>query len=92
IYAYLMPIDLLNLSRIDKDTHDYFKGPNAELYWRVARRNVPSLPGCPSWLTEMRYATLCFEDHCQSCLAVDDNSKNPLWQFYTRYCTRCEPI
>ncbi|KAI0708439.1 hypothetical protein C8Q76DRAFT_799704 [Earliella scabrosa] len=92
IYGYLTPTDLLNLSRIDKDTHDYFKGHNAELFWRVVRRNVPGLPDCPGWLAEMRYASLCFEDHCQSCLAVDDSSKNPLWQFYTRYCTQCEPI
>ncbi|KAI0716872.1 hypothetical protein C8Q76DRAFT_616646, partial [Earliella scabrosa] len=90
IYSYLTPSDLLNLSRVDKDTHQYFKCAHADMYWRRARRNVPGLPHCPAWLSEMQFASLCFEEYCQRCLTTDDSSKTPIWSFYTRYCAQCD--
>ncbi|KAI0688947.1 hypothetical protein C8Q76DRAFT_634995, partial [Earliella scabrosa] len=90
IYIYLSPKDLLNLSRIDRETYNHLKSPDANLYWRRARRNVPGLPDCPEWLTEMEFAALCFEEHCQKCLVTDDTSRQPMWQLYVRYCAQCE--
>ncbi|KAI0744425.1 hypothetical protein C8Q76DRAFT_607374, partial [Earliella scabrosa] len=88
----LQPGDLLSLSRVDKETYNYLAGPDASFHWRRTRRNVPGLPDCPEWLSEMRFAALCFEQHCQRCLAVDDTSKIPIWQFYVRYCARCDLV
>ncbi|KAI0686208.1 hypothetical protein C8Q76DRAFT_803966 [Earliella scabrosa] len=89
IYAYLTPKDLVNLSRVDKDTYGYFRCAHTDIYWQRARRNVPGLPPCPAWLSEAQFASLCFEEHCQRCLATDDHSKTPIWPFYTRYCAQC---
>ena len=83
---------MLAISRVNKEIREYMHGPLGTQLCQLARKNVEGLPECPEWLTEIQYAALCFEHHCQACLRSDDRSRHPIWQFYARYCSDCERV
>ena len=90
ITQHLTPAELLSISRLNKDHRSFLTGEIGAVLWRQARRNIVGLPECPGWLTEIQYAALCFETHCQRCLCTDRNSRKTIWQFFVRYCAECE--
>ncbi|PIL27813.1 hypothetical protein GSI_10967 [Ganoderma sinense ZZ0214-1] len=85
----LLPVDVLNLSRSCKSIHNFLHQASSKFVWKAARANVQGLPDCPKWLSEPQFASLCFEDFCFRCLAMDTYSRSPLWPFGIRYCLPC---
>ena len=61
---YLMPFDLLNLSRTTKAFRLFLMNRSAAPVWKAARRNVAGLPDCPVHLNEPAYANLAFDSGC----------------------------
>ncbi|KAI0755721.1 hypothetical protein C8Q74DRAFT_1373474 [Fomes fomentarius] len=92
IYDQLAPLDLVMFSRVNKNMHRFLQAPASRLHWRAARARIDGLPQCPEWLSELQYASLCFEDRCQNCLETDYGSVSPLWEFYKRYCSECKTL
>ncbi|KAJ3751980.1 hypothetical protein EV360DRAFT_13759, partial [Lentinula raphanica] len=66
IYSYLMPFDILRLSRTSKDIRAFLMTRSNASVWRTARYNVPELPPLPSDLTEPQYANLAFDSYCHA--------------------------
>ena len=58
-------MDLLNLARTTKDIRDILMRRASKSVWKQAFVNVtPSLPECPSDLSEPQYAELAFGKTC----------------------------
>ncbi|KAI0373849.1 hypothetical protein BV20DRAFT_937276, partial [Pilatotrama ljubarskyi] len=86
----LTPQDLLSLYRTNKGLRDRFGSPHAAHDWKVARQNVRGLPYRPHWLTEPQFVALCFDDHCQKCLAPTHGREALIqWSLNARYCMDC---
>ncbi|KDR78817.1 hypothetical protein GALMADRAFT_224061 [Galerina marginata CBS 339.88] len=80
-------MDVLNLSRTTKPLRAILLGSHARGVWRSALGGVRALPLCPPDLTEIKYASLAFDNWCQSCLAP--NIEKILWECRVRYCKKC---
>ncbi|KAJ3730441.1 hypothetical protein C8R42DRAFT_7245 [Lentinula raphanica] len=87
IYSYLMPFDILRLSRTSKDIRAFLMTRSNASVWRTARYNVPELPPLPSDLTEPQYANLAFDSYCHICMRKPCDSV--FWQCRIRCCNRC---
>ncbi|KAK7679962.1 hypothetical protein QCA50_016908 [Cerrena zonata] len=87
IIGHLNPGDLLNLSRISKPFRDLLISPDSSFLWRDSRKNVPHLPGRPSFLSEPAYANLLFDYHCHNCLRA--KVRVVYWEVGARYCSNC---
>ncbi|KAI0755766.1 hypothetical protein C8Q74DRAFT_321613 [Fomes fomentarius] len=91
VLSLLLPYDLVQLSRVNKRFHSVLLS-GAALEWKRAKLSmphVPPLPATPPWLNELQYASLCFEDHCQGCLAPDVGATGRIWQYGVRLCDGC---
>ncbi|KAI0711711.1 hypothetical protein C8Q76DRAFT_567737, partial [Earliella scabrosa] len=88
ILSYLSPADLLHLARSYPALRAFVLSKQSLHIWKNARSNVEGLPPCPKWLSEPRYASLCFDSHCDDCLA-EIGSAAVVWQFAGRYCLKC---
>ncbi|KAI0738546.1 hypothetical protein C8Q80DRAFT_1275518 [Daedaleopsis nitida] len=82
VYDYLTPPDLLNLFRVSKAFYEFFKGSASATHWIRACENMKGLPDRPPWLSEIQYASLCFDKHCQRCLQVDESTELALWHVF----------
>lgn len=67
IMKYLMPLDLVNLTRTSRDFRRFLLARSALPLWRTARENAVGLPPCPPHLSEPAYANLAFSSHCHVC-------------------------
>ncbi|KAI0689984.1 hypothetical protein C8T65DRAFT_588261, partial [Cerioporus squamosus] len=91
IYGHLKPDELVNLARTNKEQHTSLRLRQCAVYWKRARDNADGLPACPSWQTEMQFASFMYDASCTVCLRVDASTRVPIWAFYVRYCFDCEP-
>ncbi|KAG7096378.1 hypothetical protein E1B28_003822 [Marasmius oreades] len=68
ISAYLQPLDLLSLSRTNRDLRTFLTSRSSEIVWRSARANAYlSLPPILEDLDEPSYASLAFDATCYVC-------------------------
>ncbi|TFK95860.1 hypothetical protein BDV98DRAFT_537224 [Pterulicium gracile] len=87
ITSYLLPLDMLHLSRVSEHFRELFSPYKNKQAWVSARQNIPALPDCPADLNEGQYASLMFEHHCQECDASRGNIED--YALYIRLCKRC---
>jgi len=87
VFSHLHPNDLLNLSRTTRFLREIVTTRRSRHMWRSSLANVCALPPCPTDLTEIKYASLAFDDHCHFCLAPDVHEV--LWVCRVRSCTKC---
>lgn len=64
IFSFLLPMDLLNLSRTNKDFRNLLLRRSSAAAWKAARLHVDGLPDCPPDIAEPQYANLVFYSHC----------------------------
>lgn len=69
IFEFLLPLDVLHLSRTSNDIRNVLMHRSAMFIWKSAFENwnasteCPS-PPCPEDMTEPQWASLLFDDHC----------------------------
>ena len=106
IFCYLLPCDILNLSRTDKEFRNLLMQRSAIPFWKNARKNVPGLPEPFAEMSEPAYANLCFSPHCHvknssplfvidcvNCLqqvCLRSNVQDVIWNFRIRLCNDCK--
>ncbi|KAG8724209.1 hypothetical protein FRC09_020793 [Ceratobasidium sp. 395] len=66
IVKHLMPIDLLSLARSNKFLRGIFMSRTSQALWKATIRNVPSMPDCPSGLSEPEYISLLYTKICSA--------------------------
>ncbi|KAL5525190.1 hypothetical protein ACEPAF_9059 [Sanghuangporus sanghuang] len=66
IATYLMPLDLLYLSRSNRSLYNVLMSKSSRPTW-IACQNAIQMPPCPPNLNEPQYASLHFEKTCQAC-------------------------
>ena len=64
IFAYLLPSDILSLSRTTKDLRALLMTQSSASIWKTARENLTDFPPCPNDLNEAQYVNLMFSNHC----------------------------
>ena len=69
IFSNLDPADVLSLSRTSKTLRSTLVNKSAAFVWKRARMNV-GLHFCPDDLTEVQYAKLMFDTHCDASLPM----------------------
>jgi len=74
--VYLRPIDLISFSKTCRGINSILKSKPSRDIWRRAWLNVPGLPGRPSGMTEVDYATLVFSNDRTVC------NYPPLYRLY----------
>ncbi|KAI0744141.1 hypothetical protein C8Q80DRAFT_1122411 [Daedaleopsis nitida] len=90
IFSLLHPRDLLNLARTSKAFRAFLMSRHCASLWKAARQQMPSLPECPSHLSEPVYANLVFFTHCHRCLKPKVTIA--IWEFSVRYCSECKEV
>ncbi|KAG8221238.1 hypothetical protein J3R82DRAFT_1400 [Butyriboletus roseoflavus] len=86
IFAYIYPMDLLNLARTCKSLRDLLMHKSALFLWKTALRQIEGLPDCPADLDEPEYANLVFYTRCHGC---GKSAKTVFWNMRRRYCPAC---
>ncbi|KAL6303851.1 hypothetical protein BKA93DRAFT_734245, partial [Sparassis latifolia] len=90
VLSYLMPLDILHISRTCRSLRRALMNHSAQLVWRRAQLNVPGLPYCPSFLSEPAYASLVFEETCARCACGNVGLEWIIWEFRARCCRECQ--
>ncbi|KDQ62855.1 hypothetical protein JAAARDRAFT_188497 [Jaapia argillacea MUCL 33604] len=87
VLGHLLPLDLLNLSRTNKEFRLMIMSRTSLHLWKVSFDQFPGIPECRPNTSTPRWASLVFEQHCHNCL------KSPVrvveWRLGVRYCARC---
>ncbi|CAE6518057.1 unnamed protein product, partial [Rhizoctonia solani] len=65
--SYVLPIDLLSLSRTNKSLRGLLMDRTSRHVWQSAMQNMEGLPPCPSKWSEPRYLSLIFSKTCSIC-------------------------
>ncbi|KAF8549176.1 hypothetical protein OG21DRAFT_1500574 [Imleria badia] len=86
IFAYIYPMDLLNLARTCKSLRGLLMHRSSAFLWKTALRQVEGLPECPTDLSEPEYTNLVFCNRCHGC---GKPAKTVLWNIRHRYCPAC---
>ncbi|KAF5372850.1 hypothetical protein D9758_001478 [Tetrapyrgos nigripes] len=87
IFMYLEPLDILSLSRTNKDLQNLLTPKSSGYIWKAARENIEDLPPPPSDMNEMQYASLMFDRYCQVCNY--HSCDNVFWSIRLRACKKC---
>lgn len=66
ICQYLGPQDLLRLSQSSLRLREVLMTKDAKIMWQAALENYPTLPPCPSDLSEPQFVALMFCSTCQA--------------------------
>ncbi|KAK7692976.1 hypothetical protein QCA50_004617 [Cerrena zonata] len=90
VFNHLLPIDLLNIARTNKQFRRDLLKKESESIWKNARMNVPGLPGPFPGMSEPRFASLCFETRCERC--SKPGVRNITWELQARLCNECMDI
>ncbi|KAJ7762849.1 hypothetical protein DFH07DRAFT_956747 [Mycena maculata] len=90
ILLYLVPEDVLRLSRLCKALRSFLTQKDSRHIWKQAFANLngPTLPPCPPNLTEVQYAHLVFSNDCHGCGKRPDLPVD--WDLRVHYCSECE--
>ncbi|KAH7332989.1 hypothetical protein B0J17DRAFT_619431 [Rhizoctonia solani] len=67
IATYLLPIDIISLSRSNKLFRGLLMSRLSSHIWHGAMKNVRGLPPCPDDLSEPHFLALLFSKHCTMC-------------------------
>ncbi|KAJ6500162.1 hypothetical protein C8R47DRAFT_1110711 [Mycena vitilis] len=93
ILRIVQPLDLLYLSRTNKSLRDFLLDRSNAFVWRESLQFAESSPPkCPSYMTEVQWTRLLFEEACHVCCSPleHDFSFDPIWwEFSARYCSEC---
>ncbi|KAJ7473103.1 hypothetical protein B0H11DRAFT_2282623 [Mycena galericulata] len=85
ILGHLHPLDLLHLSRTNREFRDLLYAPQLDKIWRAAF-HAP-LPPCPSEILGRRWAHLLFGSHtCEECGEPDTLPDFMVWRRLCSYC------
>ncbi|KJA21129.1 hypothetical protein HYPSUDRAFT_42500 [Hypholoma sublateritium FD-334 SS-4] len=89
IFMYLQPIDLLHLTRTNKDLRKYLMSRSSTMVWKTARSTIiPAMPECPDDLSEPAYAELAFGKGCHYCQRKV-GTIHTAWYARRRICNHC---
>ncbi|KAG9312170.1 hypothetical protein JVU11DRAFT_7461 [Chiua virens] len=86
IFAYIYPMDLLNLARTCKSLRNILMHKSSQFLWKTALRQIEDFPDCPPDLTEPEYTNLVFYNRCHGC---GKSAITVLWSIRRRYCPAC---
>ncbi|TFK76192.1 hypothetical protein BDN72DRAFT_891283 [Pluteus cervinus] len=90
-FSHLQPLDLLHLSRANKELRYLLLTRTALAVWKAAFINAdPRPPACPPALNHTQYANLLYGHHCQYCASQHGNIA--VWAVYVRCCAKCLSI
>ncbi|KAG1741054.1 hypothetical protein EDB19DRAFT_1908083 [Suillus lakei] len=92
ILSFLLPMDLLNLSRTSKDFRNLLLQRSSASAWKTARLQVDDLPDCPQDMSEPQYANLAFYPHCHVRRALPKVSPPSLTNMYSRIATELSDL
>ena len=87
IAAYLVPRDILYLSRSSKRLREILLSVSSKAVWKSTRKQIASLPDCPPDISEPQYADLMFESYCHVCLKPV--AKKIDFYLRVRCCVKC---
>ncbi|KAG9113866.1 hypothetical protein FRC07_007716 [Ceratobasidium sp. 392] len=87
VLGYVTPCALVALIRTNKTFRRILLAPSARPIWQAAEDRAPSLPSCPSWMSEPRYAALLFSNLCTTYSAVTTLKLDT--HLFVRLCASC---
>jgi hypothetical protein len=85
----LRPIDLLHISRVNKNMRIVFLDPSSLFIWKQVMRKLPTdFPRCPKGMHPLRFMNFIDEkDHCHFCSSTERVWKAFEYQFHV--CQAC---
>lgn len=86
IFGFLLPLDLLHLSRLNKDFRKVLMSKLSIGAWQAARQNLPNFPGPFRGMSEPAWVNLAFIAECHFCTRT---VRNPDMYLMTRVCPPC---
>ncbi|TFK30178.1 hypothetical protein FA15DRAFT_663561 [Coprinopsis marcescibilis] len=92
VFQYLLPADLVSLSRTNKSFRGTLMWKGAKSVWKASfdrlEGNIPP-PECPNDMTLAHYAVLLFDNRCFECNRTRRRGWKVYWKVYARLCGRC---
>ncbi|KEP52333.1 hypothetical protein V565_046850 [Rhizoctonia solani 123E] len=89
IARYVVPVDLIMLSRVNKFFRDLFMDKRSAGIWRSALQNLPKLPPCPDGVSEPQYVAMIFTKRCSVHLCGRYAPREMDPALLVRLCARC---
>ncbi|KAK0211139.1 hypothetical protein DFS33DRAFT_1379107 [Desarmillaria ectypa] len=86
IFSFLLPLDLLHLSRLNKDFRKVLMSKSSIGAWKAARQNLPGFPGPFRGMSEPTWVNLAFIAECHFCTRT---VRSPDMYLMTRVCPPC---
>ncbi|KAF7973607.1 hypothetical protein HWV62_14774 [Athelia sp. TMB] len=91
ILSYLLPLDILHLSRTTKQFRRVLMNKANVFIWKAARENVPDChakyPKSFPDMNEAQMTRLAFDPHCYVC--SKPNCRTIDWELRLRICSKC---
>ncbi|KAF8163575.1 hypothetical protein B0H34DRAFT_695953 [Crassisporium funariophilum] len=90
IFSQLQPVDLLHLSRANKDLRSILLSSGSAFLWTMAFKSAtPCPPPLYPGRTFVQYANFLYGRHCYFCPSVHGNILH--WPSQVRLCSKCVP-
>ncbi|KAK7037988.1 hypothetical protein R3P38DRAFT_2903806 [Favolaschia claudopus] len=91
LFGYLLPLDILNLSRASKALRNILLSKSSLFVWKQAFLNVssPTPPPCPVDLNLAQYTNLLWGKHCFVCGSAPSFTSFTMWPCRFRTCKNC---
>ncbi|CAE6399474.1 unnamed protein product [Rhizoctonia solani] len=89
IARYVVPVDLIMLSRVNKFFRELFMDKRSAGIWRSALQNLPELPPCPDDVSEPQYVAMIFTKRCSVGLCGRYAPREMDPALLVRLCARC---
>ncbi|KAF9260775.1 hypothetical protein L218DRAFT_962097 [Marasmius fiardii PR-910] len=86
IFGHLLPSDLLQLARTNKDLRNLLLRRSATTTWKTSFSNVTDIP-CPADMAYPAWASLLYDRECHVC--GTPNIRNINYFIRVRLCARC---
>ncbi|KII87147.1 hypothetical protein PLICRDRAFT_176932 [Plicaturopsis crispa FD-325 SS-3] len=87
ILCYLLPQDLIHLTRTSKEFRYFLLNKGRRFVWKHAEENAHPLPPCPPDMSEPSYARLMFDTRCHNCTVPGATVLS--FTLRVRYCSLC---
>lgn len=92
VASSLEPLDLIYLSRVNKEFRATFMSRSARFVWTRVLESVPGLPSCPPDMTEPQYVSLIFEQLCSVVVYFNNLRRFHLLMLYVIGMRKCSGL
>lgn len=97
IFLHLLPIDLMHISRVNKNLRCVLSNASSLFVWKSTLEQIPEFPDCPANMNILQLVNLIHGYHCNFCDSTEEDLKakdvtlRRSYQYRFHICDTCVP-